>query len=178
MRVLVVNAGSSSLKLRVLDPADRVVASTDSPASRGLADRDVVADLPAGRGQQVDRVVASADLPAGRGQVDRDTVAAAVAGFGLVDAVGHRVVHGGTDFVDPVRIDDGVVARLRALTDLAPLHQPQSPAALAGVGDVLPGVPAAAFFGSAFYARLAADAPADDPPAPARSRAETSAKRS
>src|SRR5262249_44460409 len=88
----------------------------------------------------------------------RDAVAAAVAGFGPVDAVGHRVVHGGTDFVDPVRIDADVVARLRALTDLAPLHQPQSLAALAVVGSVLPGVPAVARFDTAFPAGMPAAA--------------------
>ena len=88
MRFLVVNAGSSSLKLRVLDPDDRIVGASD--------------------------------LPAPRGQADSVAVARAIDGFGAVDAVGHGIVHGGTLYTRPVRIDGEVVERLRALTDLAP----------------------------------------------------------
>jgi acetate kinase len=75
-----------------------------------------------------------------------------------VDAVGHRVVHGGTAFSSPVRIDPGVIARLEALTDLAPLHQPKSLAALAAVNAVLPDVPAVACFDTAFHAGMPAAA--------------------
>jgi acetate kinase len=112
MRILVVNAGSSSLKLRVLDPDDRIVGSED--------------------------------LPAPRGQADNVAVSRAIEGFGTVDAVGHRIVHGGTRYTRPVRIDREVMEHLRALTDLAPLHQPKSLAALAAVEAALPGVPAVA----------------------------------
>ena len=125
-RILVVNAGSSSLKLRVLDGGDAVVASADLPAPRGSTDAAAVAD--------------------------------AIRGFGPVDAVGHRIVHGGTQFSSPVVIDAAVVARLRALTDLAPLHQPKSLAALDVVSDVLPDVPAVACFDTAFHATLPAAA--------------------
>jgi acetate kinase len=126
MRILVVNAGSSSLKLRVLDPDDRIVGS--------------------------------ADLAAPRGQADATAVARAVAGFGPIDAIGHRIVHGGTRYTQPVRIDREVVEHLRALTDLAPLHQPKSLAALAAVEAVLPGVPAVASFDTAFHAGMPAGA--------------------
>ncbi|HEY6014025.1 MAG TPA: acetate/propionate family kinase [Candidatus Limnocylindrales bacterium] len=121
-RILVVNAGSSSLKLRVLDAGDAIVASADLPAPRGSTD-----------------AVAAAD---------------AIRGFGPVGAVGHRIVHGGTQFSSPVRIDASVVVRLRALTDLAPLHQPKSLAALDVVSGVLPDVPAVACFDTAFHATL------------------------
>ncbi|HYY80661.1 MAG TPA: acetate/propionate family kinase, partial [Actinomycetes bacterium] len=126
MRILVVNAGSSSLKLRVLDDGDRVVAA--------------------------------ADLPAPRGEADEPAVAEAVEGFGKVDAAGHRIVHGGTEFAAAVAIDAGVTARLRALTDLAPLHQPKSLAALEAVNRALPGVPAVACFDTAFHAGMPAAA--------------------
>ena len=91
MRVLVVNAGSSSLKLRVLGGADELTAAIDLPAPGGKAEAGALSE--------------------------------ALARCGDVDAVGHRIVHGGTAFTGPVRIDDGVVAQLRALADLAPLHQ-------------------------------------------------------
>src|SRR5664279_4690392 len=126
MRILVVNAGSSSLKLRVLDPDDRVVGAEDLPAPRGQA--DIVA------------------------------LARAIEGFGAVDAVGHRIVHGGTLYARPVRIDREVVERLRTLTDLAPLHQPKSLAALEAVTASLPDVPAVACFDTAFHAAMPAAA--------------------
>lgn len=125
-RILVVNAGSSSLKLRVLD-------------------RD-------------DAVIASADLPAPRGSTDAGALADAIREVGEVDAVGHRIVHGGTQFSGAVVIDAAVEARLRALTDLAPLHQPKSLAALEVVNAVLPGVPAVACFDTAFHATMPAEA--------------------
>ena len=63
-------------------------------------------------------------------------------GLGDADAVGHRIVHGGERFRDAVRIDHGVVDELNALTDLAPLHQPKSLAALDAVSRALPELPA------------------------------------
>jgi acetate kinase len=125
-RVLVVNAGSSSLKLRVLDAADAIIAA--------------------------------ADLPAPRGTTDVGTIAGAIAGFGAISAVGHRIVHGGTRYSGPVHLDAAVEADLRALTDLAPLHQPKSLAAVAAVGAVLPDVPAVACFDTAFHAGMPASA--------------------
>jgi acetate kinase len=122
LRVLAVNAGSSSLKLRVLD-------------------RD-------------DALLGTADLPTRHGQVDRQALGAALTGLPEVDAVGHRVVHGGERFRDPVRVDSEVAAALRELTDLAPLHQPKSLAALDAVRAALPDVPAVACFDTAFHATL------------------------
>lgn len=121
MRVLVVNAGSSSLKLRILD-GEEVVASRDLP--------------PPGDGAGAGALI---------GEI-RD--------LGRADAVGHRIVHGGTDFSRPVVIDDGVVQRLHELIDLAPLHQPKSLAGLGAVSAALPGVPAVACFDTAFHSTI------------------------
>ena len=100
----------------------------------------------------------AADLPAPRGSLDTSAVADAIRGFGAVAAVGHRIVHGGTQFSSAVVIDAAIEARLRALTDLAPLHQPKSLAALDAVNALLPGVPAVACFDTAFHATLPAAA--------------------
>jgi acetate kinase len=116
VRVLVVNAGSSSLKLSVLGADDETLASASLEPGAGLDD-------------------ALRELPA-------------------PDAVGHRVVHGGERFSEPVRIDAEVEAALRELTELAPLHQPKSLAALDAVSSVLPDVPAVACFDTAFHASL------------------------
>jgi acetate kinase len=63
-------------------------------------------------------------------------------------------VHGGTEFVEPVVIDDEVVRRLEALSDLAPLHQPKSLHGLELARTALPGVPAVACFDTAFHAHI------------------------
>jgi acetate kinase len=73
-----------------------------------------------------------------------------------VDAVGHRVVHGGREFVAPVVVTPEVEARLYALVDLAPLHQPKSLAGLAAAQRLLPDVPHVACFDTAFHATLPA----------------------
>ena len=122
LRVRVVNAGASSLKLRLLDPDDRLIGAEDLPAPRGVAETEAVRK--------------------------------ALHGLGPVDAVGHRIVHGGTRFLGPVRVTADVVRKLEALTDLAPLHQPKSLAALAAVSAALPGVPAVACFDTAFHAGI------------------------
>jgi acetate kinase len=120
VRILVVNAGSSSLKLRALD-GDTVVGTEDLPAV---------------------------------GSLDRDDLRAALERLGAVDAVGHRIVHGGERFREPVIVDDDVRSALASLIDLAPLHQPKSLAALDAVSGVTPAVPAVACFDTAFHATL------------------------
>jgi acetate kinase len=75
-----------------------------------------------------------------------------------VDAVGHRVVHGGPRFSGPARLNGRVVKELRELTSLAPLHQPPALAGIAAVQEALPNVPAVACFDTAFHHRLPAAA--------------------
>jgi acetate kinase len=122
MMILVINAGSSSLKLSLLDARDRLHLSRS--------------------------------LPARRGRVDDAALQAALAAVGPIDAVGHRIVHGGTEFVEPVLIDERVMMRLADLVDLAPLHQPPSLRALESVVRVIPDVPQVACFDTAFHAQL------------------------
>ncbi|HVT68090.1 MAG TPA: acetate/propionate family kinase [Trebonia sp.] len=145
-RVLVVNAGSSSLKLRVL-------------GGPGAADGDVTG---------------SADLAAVGGSLsggaDRTAIKTAIESFGPVDAVGHRIVHGGTLYGAPVLVTAGMRQRLEALTDLAPLHQPKSLAALDAVTAVLPDTPAVACFDTAFHATIPAAASTFALPAEWRAR--------
>jgi len=125
--VLVVNAGSSSLKLTLLDAEDTAIAALELAAPR--AQPDPVQLREALRGDLAD-----------------------------ADAIGHRIVHGGERFREAVRIDAGVEADLRALVDLAPLHQPKSLAALDAVSEALPELPAVACFDTAFHASLPAAA--------------------
>jgi acetate kinase len=125
VRVLVVNAGSSSVKLSVLD-------------GEGL--------------------VAGRELAAERAQIDAEELAGAAIDLGPVDAVGHRIVHGGARFRQATLIDPEVVDALTELSALAPLHQAKSLAALAAVSRVRGDVPAVACFDTAFHATLPAAA--------------------
>jgi acetate kinase len=125
MRVLVVNAGSSSLKLSLLDDADNVVSART--------------------------------VTAGPQGWNSDELASFCRGL-HVDAVGHRVVHGGDRFLAPVRVDARVRAALEQLTELAPLHQPKSLAGMDAVTDLFPEVPSVACFDTAFHATMPAGA--------------------
>jgi acetate kinase len=107
LRILVVNAGSSSLKVDLVD-GGQTVASYDR--------------LPA-------------DPP-------------------RVDAVGHRIVHGGPDLIEPVLVNADLERRLRHLVELAPLHQAKSLRALESARGLLPRVPHVACFDTAFHATL------------------------
>jgi acetate kinase len=122
MHVLVVNAGSRTLKLRLLDIDDVVVAAHDIDPWSGEADL-----------AEIDRFVG---------------------GLAQIDAVGHRVVHGGEQFVRPVKVDAQVLRALLELADLAPLHQRRSLAAVRAVADIVAGVPVFACFDTAYHASL------------------------
>lgn len=123
LNVLVVNAGSTSLKLALVDEdgsAQTVASLEEAPAE--------------------------------------------------VDAVGHRVVHGGDRFHEPVLIDDDVLAELDAITELAPLHNPPSLKAIEEARRALPDRPHVAVFDTAFHATLPEEAATY--PLPARWRQE------
>jgi len=126
VRVLVVNAGSSSLKLAVLNDhagkrAEVLHAST------------------------IERWEGSDHLEPLRTFLDEAPTA---------DAVGHRVVHGGPRHRASVQVDDDVVAYLESIADLAPLHNPRSVAAIRAVGELLPDLPAVAAFDTSFHATI------------------------
>jgi len=122
MRVLVVNAGSSSLKLAVLDGDGRTAAA-----------------------ETVQRWAGEGHLEPLTTFLDR---------CGPVDAVGHRVVHGGPRYAGPVLVDDAVLAYLDSISHLAPLHNPRALAGVRSVASLLPVVPAVACFDTTFHATL------------------------
>src|SRR6185437_4820683 len=99
--------------------------------------------------------LAERELDAPRSVIEPGALEGALgAGLSDAEAVGHRIVHGGERFREPVRIDSSVEHALGELVDLAPLHQPKSLAALRAVSKALPGLPAVACFDTAFHATL------------------------
>ncbi len=134
--VLVLNAGSSSLKYQL------VVPETAAVQAKGTIERIGEAGSPVADHGQAMQAMTAELAEAG---VD-------VAEVGL-RAVGHRVVHGGPDFSDPVIVDDAVVAEIKDLIPLAPLH---NPGAVAGIEAARAqfAVPHVAVFDTAFFATL------------------------
>ncbi|MBI5340151.1 MAG: acetate kinase [Mycolicibacterium rufum] len=138
--VLVLNSGSSSVKYSVVEP--------DSGAT--------VAD------GIVERIGDSADVPDHGAALDVVFAALAEDGhhldaLGLV-AVGHRVVHGGPDLYRPTAVDDDLIARLKELAPLAPLHNPPAILGIEVARKALPDLPHIAVFDTAFFHDLPAAA--------------------
>ena len=133
--VLVLNAGSSSLKYQLLVPESGEVLA------KGLVER---IGEPGGA---ADHTAAMAEMAAALVDAGVDLAAAGLR------AVGHRVVHGGPDFSDPVIITDAVVAEISDLIPLAPLHNPGAVAGLQAARAQFD-VPHVAVFDTAFFATL------------------------
>jgi len=149
MKILLLNAGSSSLKATLTESADSTEIARGSfdwagPVTRyeyaGPDGKERIEELPwKGHAQAVKRFIA--DLP------ERSALA----------AVGHRVVHGG-QFTSSVRITPEIRSRITALVDLAPLHNPPSLETLAAAEAQLPGIPQVAVFDTSFHATLPPEA--------------------
>jgi len=125
VRVVCVNTGSSSVKLRLLGADDAILGEheTDAPGS----------------------------------DVDAEALERAIGDLGDADAVVHRVVHGGERGA-AARVDAALLEELRALTPLAPLHQPKALAAVAAAARARPQLPVVACFDTAFHAGLPPEA--------------------
>jgi acetate kinase len=99
-------------------------------------------------------MMAGREFESSNGRIDVAELKSALSAMPDVDAVGHRVVHGGSRFPASVRIDARVIRYLRTITDLAPLHLPASVSGIIEVGRLLPGVPAVACFDTAFHSGM------------------------
>ena len=145
--VLVVNAGSSSLKFALFDVAssDRIAGGAID-AIGGSAQLVIEEDAaPSGHGEPV----AAPDHASALAALDR-WLTARWNGLRL-RGVGHRVVHGGRAYAGPVLVDADVLARLETLVPLAPLHQPHNLAAIRAFAARQPGLPQVACFDTAFH---------------------------
>jgi acetate kinase len=126
MRVLVVNAGSSSLKVSLVGPDDAILAKREFDAKAGRFEDDMLKEA-----------------------------VSAMDGF---EAIGHRVVHGGSRYSASVRIGPEVIDYLATITDLAPLHLPAALAGIAVATKAFPDTPAIACFDTAFHSHMPAAA--------------------
>jgi acetate kinase len=164
MNVLVVNAGSSSLKFQLIaTDLEAIEQGTDRALARGQVERigsEAILTLNAeGRPAQhlaeplrdfrqaLDFVL--------RWLVGKDTGPSSLASLADVHAVGHRVVHGGEKLDRSVLIDDAVIAQIEECIDLAPLHNPANLKGITAARELFgPGVPQVAVFDTSFHATM------------------------
>jgi acetate kinase len=129
LRVLVLNAGSSSLKGSIVDTTDLAAIAKDEVSLGADATRQK------GLERTVRSLLSKLDLAG-------------------VEAVGHRVVHGGTRFPSAVRVDDRVLKGIEALAEFAPLHNRVAASTIRAARSALPKLPQVAAFDTAFHATL------------------------
>ncbi|HSK75773.1 MAG TPA: acetate kinase [Thermoanaerobaculia bacterium] len=164
MNVLVVNCGSSSLKFQVIaTDLDQIERDADRELARGLVERIGsealltldVEDRPPERQtaplrdhrQALDFVL--------RWLVSPESKVPEINALGEIEAVGHRVVHGGEKLTRSVRIDDEVIRQIQECIDLAPLHNPANLKGIAAAREILgPGVPQVAVFDTSFHSTM------------------------
>lgn len=159
MKVLVLNCGSSSLKFQVIEPATAaVLGGQASRLARGLIDHiggeATCTFLVNGCAPHHETVpIRNHEEAVRRVLTWLDAYAGEV--LHQVDAVGHRVVHGGNRFTTSVLIDERVLAALEDLNELAPLHNPAGLSSIRAVWAILgPSVPMVAVFDTAFHQTL------------------------
>ncbi|GAB1377420.1 acetate/propionate family kinase [Pararhodobacter aggregans] len=150
MRILVFNAGSSSLKFGVFDRA-RGAGSEVRPVLKGAFDRfrDGACDVTVDAGGTCRSGTAPhADLAAAIAAVPALLAAEGIAG---IEAVGHRIAHGGPDFTGPATLDEATLAKIERLTPLAPLHNPANLQAVRVARQVWPDLPQVGVFDTSFH---------------------------
>ncbi|WP_066648247.1 acetate/propionate family kinase [Christensenella timonensis] len=153
--VLVINAGSSSLKYQLID------MDTEDVIAKGLVERigidhSVIKHKPSGK-DKVEIETPMKDHNDAMEQVIKaltDPVHGVVSDLSSIKAVGHRVVHGGEKFSGSVLINDEVIEALKENIELAPLHNPANLMGIAACQKLMPGVPMVGVFDTAFHAKM------------------------
>lgn len=151
MNVLVLNCGSSSVKYKLFQMPEGKVLAQGGVEKLGLSDSFLKLKLPSG-----EKVVLEKDMPEHTVAIDFILKTITGSEYGCIkslseiDAVGHRLVHGGDKFSESVVITDAVVESVKQCIDLAPLHNPSTLKGVAAVTELIPGVPQVGVFDTAF----------------------------
>jgi len=156
MRVLVLNSGSSSIKYQLIDTDD------ERPLLVGMVERigSGAAIVTQSRTADGMRHKESSAILDHRDAIHvvleliQDPERGVLTSLEDVEAIGHRVVHGGESFTESVLIDEGVVEGIRDCIELAPLHNPHNLAGILAARERLPSLPNVAVFDTAFHATL------------------------
>src|SRR5438094_4932461 len=149
--ILVINAGSSSIKFSVFETAaDRSLTPRVHGEVAGIGTAPLFSAVDA-QGRDLANESVSRNDHEGAIAAILGWYATQLGGEAALDGVGHRVVHGGLAYSQPVLIDDHVIAELEALVPLAPLHQPHHLAAIRAIKAVAPELPQVGCFDTGFH---------------------------
>ena len=150
MNILIINAGSSSLKYQLMDPDTGVVSAKglceriyiDGRLTHNAGGKKVVKDIPMPtHSEAIEAVLA----------ILVDPVDGVIKSTDEIDAVGHRVLHGGMEFFDSCIINDDVIAAIEKCIPLGPLHNPANLMGIRACQAVMPSTPQVAVFDTAFH---------------------------
>ena len=150
MNILIINAGSSSLKYQMMDPDTGVVSakglceriSIDGRLTHNANGKKVVKDIPMPTHSEA--IAAVLDILV-------DPADGVIKSTDEIDAVGHRVLHGGMEFFDSCIVDDAVIAAIEKCIPLGPLHNPANLLGIRACQAVMPKTPQVAVFDTAFH---------------------------
>ena len=150
MNILIINAGSSSLKYQLMDPETGVVSAKglcerigiDGRLNHNANGNKVVKDIPMPTHSEA--IAATLDILV-------DAVDGVIKSTDEIDAVGHRVLHGGMEFFDSCIINDEVIAAIEKCIPLGPLHNPANLLGIRACQAVMPKTPQVAVFDTAFH---------------------------
>ncbi|MDO4489624.1 MAG: acetate kinase [Lachnospiraceae bacterium] len=151
MKVLVINCGSSSLKYQLID------SDTEAVLAKGLCERIGIDGRLVYQKDGCDKEITEAPMPTHKEAIQMvldaltNEKTGAVASLKEIDAVGHRVVHGGEKFASSVLINDEVLKAIEECSDLAPLHNPANLIGINVCAELMPGLPNVAVFDTAFH---------------------------
>lgn len=152
MKVLVINCGSSSLKYQLID------SETENVLAKGLCERigiegSAITHQKAESPKMKEEVDMSDHTDAVKYVIEKltDKEVGVIASLDEIDAVGHRIVHGGENFASSVVIDEEVLKAITDCNDLAPLHNPANLIGIHSCEKIMPGVPMVAVFDTAFH---------------------------
>jgi len=149
--ILVVNAGSSSIKFSVFESeADGSLSPGAHGQVQGIGLSPQL-DVSDASGQRLAKQPVTQTGHLGAIAAIHEWFAAHRDSDAPFSGIGHRVVHGGSAYAEPVRIDENVIATLEALVPLAPLHQPHHIAAIRAIRAIAPALPQVACFDTAFH---------------------------
>ena len=150
MNILIINAGSSSLKYQLMDPQTGIVSAKglcerigiDGRLNHKVGDNKVVKDIPMPTHSEA--ITATLEILV-------NPVDGVIKSVDEIDAVGHRVLHGGMEFFDSCIINDEVIEAIKKCIPLGPLHNPANLMGIEACQKVMPSTPQVAVFDTAFH---------------------------
>ncbi|MDE6126414.1 MAG: acetate kinase [Muribaculaceae bacterium] len=157
MKILVLNCGSSSVKYKLIDTADEKVLAEGGVEKIGLPDGFLKYKQKDGN-----KAVKELGMTDHKGAVKAvldiltDANDGCIKSYSEIDAVGHRVVHGGEKFAKSVLLTDEVLQQVKDCYDLAPLHNPANVTGIEAVEEILPGIKQVGVFDTAFHQTMPA----------------------